>query len=271
MNRLSQEVLDRENDWVTLFDYAVSEPLERCAERFMRRMDVEFERLQSGASLDTPRNSSGSSHNSSTSSSTSEKDLDHHSQSQECVVSNAKEQPSTAITHARSRTSQNDNSRASSLLSLSSQISDLSKKILEHLHITTPSIRQKHLDSLHQIIESELSSKLQTEKTKAIKREYAIFQKFESMAGLMARRYLEENAKRVAQLKTLESKILEAGGWDEKRTSRFMEEVKEIRLALELERKQRVENDERVLKNIVDCRVKLHKALLESMNLEEEE
>jgi hypothetical protein len=46
MNRLVQEVQSRENEMVTMYDYAISEPLERCAERFMRRMDVEFETMQ---------------------------------------------------------------------------------------------------------------------------------------------------------------------------------------------------------------------------------
>jgi hypothetical protein len=140
---------------------------------------------------------------------------------------------------------------------------------MEYIHISTPCHKKQHLDSLHHEFQSELLSKLHTEKTKALKREYAIYQKFESMASLMARRFCDQHSKRIAQLKMLENKILEASGWDEKRTSRFLEEIKEIREALEVEREQRMKNDDLVLKKIVDCRVRLHKALLESMNVEE--
>jgi len=49
MNRFVQEVQDQENEMVTKFDHAVSESLERFAERFMRWwMDIELENMQFG-------------------------------------------------------------------------------------------------------------------------------------------------------------------------------------------------------------------------------
>jgi hypothetical protein len=254
MNTFVQEVQNRENEMVSMYDYSVSEPLERCAERFMRRMDIEFENMQLKSSTsDVSCCSSGHSH------------PDHDPESEDDIILYAKhKKDSNNINHNNM-----SNSLPPSLSSLSEQIHALSHNLMEYIYISIPSHKKDHLDSLHHQFQSELLSKLHTEKTKALKREYAIFQKFESMASLMARRFCEQNAKRIAQLKMLENKILEAGGWDEKRTSRFLEEIQEIRQALEVEREERVKNDDLVLKKIVDCRVKLHKALLESMNVEE--
>ena len=137
--------------------------------------------------------------------------------------------------------------------------------MLHYTHVTIPSLRDQHLDSFHRKLRAEIPPKLHMEKTKATNREQAIFQRFESMAGLASRRLAEENSQRIASLKLLEEKILEAGGWDEKRTCRFLEEVKEIRGLLEKEREERVNSDERVLENIVQCRVQLQQALLEAM------
>jgi len=249
MNRFVQEVQNRENEMVTMYDYAVSEPLERCAERFMRRMDIEFEDNMQFGDFRHDDNDDD------------DDDNDDRSRSSDGAGASA----NCSNTGKKSKA----NGLMVSLFSLSEQINTLSHNLMEYIHVSIPSFKKDHFDSLHHSFQSDLLSKLHLEKTKALKREYAIFQKFESMASLMARRFCEQNSKRVAQLKILENKILEAGGWDEKRTSRFLEEVKNIRQALEVEREQRMKNDDLVLKKIVDCRVKLHKALLETMNVEE--
>lgn len=250
---------------VGMYDYAVAEPLERCAERFMRRMDVEFGNLQAKTNADMSASLDTSYYR--------EEEVGNGNQSED---GNAAEDPlvdQEGIDQEPSKFEQASNADYSndgrpSLQSLSEQISSLSYNLMEHIHITTPSLRNQHLDSFQIKLKTEIPPKLHMEKTKAAKREQAIFQKFESMAGLASRSLYEENAKRVAQLKLVEEKILEAGGWDEKRTSRFLDEVKDIRMTLKLEREERMKNDELVLEKIVECRVQLHKVLLDSMNCE---
>ncbi len=75
---------------------------------------------------------------------------------------------------------------------------------------------------------------------------------------------MEENVAQVAELQILEKKILDAGGWDERRSSRFLEEVREIRTMLEQKGEERIANDQMVLEAIVSTRTMLHKTLLES-------
>eukprot|EP01083_Nonionella_stella_P223934 797530_1 len=42
MSRFANEILERDRESSTLFEDAVTDPLERCAERFMRRLELEF-------------------------------------------------------------------------------------------------------------------------------------------------------------------------------------------------------------------------------------
>jgi len=265
-SRFAEEIITREKDMVGMYDYAVAEPLERCAERFMRRMDVEFGNLQAKPNADTSASLDTSYYR--------EEEVGNGNQSEDIngdddplVDQEGIDQEPSKVEQA-SNAAADDSNDGPSLQSLSEQISSLSYSLMEHVHITTPSLRNQHLDSFQKKFKSEIPPKLHMEKTKAAKREQAIFQKFESMAGLASRSLYEENAKRVAQLKSIEEKILEAGGWDEKRTSRFLDEVKDIRMTLKLEREERMKNDELVLENIVACRVQLHKALLDSMTCE---
>lgn len=268
-SRFAEEIITRDKDMVGMYDYAVAEPLERCADRFMRRMDAEFGTLQVKPNADMSMSASLDT------SYYREEEMDNGKQSEDISVDvedplvdqEGMDQEPSKVEQA-SNSNADDSNDGPSLQSLSEQISSLSYNLMEHIHITTPSLRNQHLDSFHIKFKTEIPPKLHMEKTKAAKREQAIFQKFESMAGLASRSLYDENAKRVAQLKLVEEKILEAGGWDEKRTSRFLDEVKDIRMTLKFEREERIKNDELVLEKIVECRVQLHKALLDSINCE---
>jgi hypothetical protein len=263
ISRFAEETILRDKVMVGMYDYAAAEPLERCAERFMRRMDAAFGNLQTSSNVDTDasldtsyyRGEEGGDQN----------DFDDSSTEQDETP-----ESSSAGTEQVEKTSTNadDHNDGPSLQSLSEQISSLSYNLMEHIHVATPSLRDQHLDSFQLMFKSEIPPKLHMEKAKAAKREQAIFQKFESMAGLASRNLYDNNAKRVVQLRLLEEKILEAGGWDEKRTCRFLDEVRDIRQQLELEKEERMKNDEMVLDKIVVCRVQLHKALLDSMTSE---
>lgn len=280
MSRFANEILERDRESSTLFEDAVTDPLERCAERFMRRLELEFGILHgattslNGASDDEDKG-----------------DNDHETYddaSGECGDGNENDTESETDTFTGTGTmspatdkAQNvldgdgkgsgndddndpDKDEPSNLQDLSHEISKLSSNLMQHIHVTTPALKYHHLDSFHRQMQGTIPPKIHMEKTKAAKREQAIFQKFESMAGLASRSLAEENAARVAELKILEHKILEAGGWDERRSSRFLEEVREIRTMLEQERAERIANDQMVLEAIVSTRTMLHKTLLES-------
>ena len=251
----SKEIVQRDKDSAELYDYAVSHPLEGCAERFMRRMHVGFSNLQgsgSGSGSKTHRKPSSDEE-------FHDDDFDGKENAERestCLEDDDLSSVSDSIAN-------NDN--GPSLQSLTHQVSALANNLMQHVHVTTPQLRDQHLDAFQRKVKSEIPPKLHMEKTKAAKREQAIFQKFESMAGLASRSLAEENAARIASLQMLKDKILEAGGWDEKRTTRFLDEVNELKREIQEEREARMESDETVLAQIVECRKILHKTLLDSM------
>lgn len=249
-SRFAEEIVQRDTESVVMYDDFVSDPLERSVERFMRLMDAKFSAIRGSVLEGAGRKSS--------------LDTSHVDDGDVDDSVDADYDNDTKFIDYQHENDEDDDF-SPSLQSLSLQVSRLSRDMMQHTHVTLPSLRDQHLDSFHRKLKAEIPTKLHMEKTKAAKREQSIFQKFESMAGLASRSLAEENAVRIASLKILEIKILEAGGWDEKRTCRFLDEVKEIRKMLEDEREERVQSDERVLENIVKCRVQLQKALLEAM------
>jgi hypothetical protein len=279
--RFTDEIVQRDKEAVELYDDFVADPLERCAERFMRLMDSKFSALQATGSEGSARepsldashieedDSDDSSHDSGTTDDANSENGNHQfageSDTREISESEATRTLTASVNNTSTDDHNDNDTRPPSLQSLSLQVSHLNREMMEYMHVTIPSARDQHLESFHQKLKTELPPKLLMEKTKAAKREQAIFQKFESMAGLASRSLAEENAMRIASLKTLEDKVLEAGGWDEKRTCRFMEEVKDIRAMMENEREERISSDEKVLENIVQCRNQLQQALLEAM------
>ena len=258
-SRFAHEVVQREKDSVELYDDFVTVPLERSAERFMRLMDAKFSSIQ-GSLLDrsTPMESDlDTSHNDDTNDEydTISRDSD------DDEGSNDGTQSAATATNACT----DDQTHQPNFQSVSRQVSDLSNKMMRYKHVMIPSLRDQYLDSFHRKLKSDVPPRLHMEKTKAAKREQAIFNKFESMAGLSSRSLVEENAQRIASLKILENKILEAGTWDERRNCRFLDEVQEIRKMLEEERAGRVASDEKVLEKVLENRVMLQKTLLDAM------
>ncbi len=291
MSRFADEILERDRETVAILDEQVCEPLERCAERFMRRLELEFGNLhgattykngklategdedsEEGSFDDDTLSEEGEDHADATyTASVTNTGTDTTSPLQTMPITGSKQYGETDDADGnhdndeRNATDCKQLGKASNLQSISDDISRLSSNLMHHVHVTTPSLRGEHIDSFHRKLQEAIPPKLHMEKTKAAKREQAIFQKFESMAGLASRSLAEENASRVAELKLLEEKILDAGGWDERRSTRFMDEIKEIRDMLEKERQERIESDQAVLDAIVRTRTMLHKTLLESV------
>lgn len=257
--RFANEVIARDKEMISYFEYSVADPLERCAERFMRRMEMEFEKLDS-PSLDTTftNDKEESIEPQDANSDSSTKILDE-------VLDTGKKQEEI---HEELNT--NCLPDCPSLSSVSKDTDTLRKQLLEFRHVTIPALKNQHLDSLELKVKRELAARMHVENIKTAKRELAIDKKFEAFAGLTERSLCETNAKRVVELEQLREKINEAGGWDEKRTSNFLEEVRLLRESIAREREERMKNDELVLEKIVESRVKLHKILLESMTTDED-
>ncbi|GFH58589.1 hypothetical protein CTEN210_15065 [Chaetoceros tenuissimus] len=257
--RFANEVIARDKEMVSFFEYSVADPLERCAERFMRRMEMEFEKLDS-PEIDTSfvNDNDGSMEqqdaNNDSSTRVNDKELDRGKKQEEI--------------HEELNTSCLPD--GPSLSSVSKDTETLRKRLLEFRHVTVPALKSQHFDSLELKVTRELAAKMHVENIKTAKRELAIDKKFEAFAGLTERSLCETNAKRVVELEQLREKINEAGGWDEKRTSNFLEEVRLLRESIAREREERMKNDELVLEKIVESRVKLHKILLESMTTDED-
>ena len=252
--------MERDSEGVGIFDDAVSDSLEKCAEGFLRRVDLEFGGIQ-GRRRNVNYNDDDDSEDS------EDYDVSETVATEANTHTTADPDPDPCNTSALDDTLLLSTTLPT-LTSLTNEISNLSTNLMKHVHITTPSQIDQHLHSFHTKLKAQIPPRIYMEKTKAAKREQAIFQRFESMAGLASRSLAEENAARVASLQMLEEKVLEAGGWDEKRTCRFLDEIQEIRNMLESEREERVRNDALVLEQIVECRVKLHKTLLEHMTEE---
>ncbi len=294
MSRFADEILERDRETVAILDEQVCEPLERCAERFMSRLELEFGNLhgataykngklaaegddegdesEEGNFYDDAHSEGGENHADATfTASVTNTGTDTTSPLQTMPVTGSRQYGETDDADENCDNDEGNTNdckplgKSSNLQSVSEDISKLSSNFMHYVHVTTPSLRGEHIDSFHRKLQEEIPPKLHMEKTKAAKREQAIFQKFESMAGLASRSLAEENASRVAELKLLEEKILEAGGWDERRSTRFLDEIKEIRKMLEKEQQERIESDQAVLDAIVSTRTMLHKTLLESV------
>jgi hypothetical protein len=152
-----------------------------------------------------------------------------------------------------------------SIKSISNDISLLTSNLNHHIHISTPAAMKENLHDFKAQVQNQIPAHIQMEKLKATKREQSIYQKFESMAGMTSKSIAEESAERHAELTLLKEKVLEAGGWDELRTSRFLKEIAEIREMLRKEREERMKKDEIILNQIVESREFLQRTLLDSL------
>ncbi len=155
-----------------------------------------------------------------------------------------------------------------SIRSISRDMSTLSSNLNYHIHTCTPSSIQTNLLNFQSQVQNNIPSHIQMEKFKSSKREQSIHHKIDSMAGITQKSLSEERATAHAELTILKEKVLEAGGWDELRTARFLSEVREIRESLRREREERMKKDEFVLNRIVETRELLHKTLLDSLGKE---
>ncbi len=186
----------------------------------------------------------------------------HHNQANK---NNIEEESTTSKSNPNSTNSKTTKSSSSSsspsIQSLSSQISSLSSNLNNYIHQTVPT----QIQSFHKQYKNHIPSNIQLESLKATKREQSILSKFESMAGLTQKAYVQEKATTHAELTLLRDEVNVAGGYDEYRTSRFLSEIEDVRKLLEVEREKRKMKDELVLEKIVATREMLQKMVLDAL------
>ena len=103
---------------------------------------------------------------------------------------------------------------------------------------------------------------LRLEATKADKREGTLFRRLDSIAGLVSRRFHEESAIRKAATTLLGQKIDNSTEWNS--AEEYLSQLRTVRQQLQEERKQRREEDARVLKEIQEATDSMKRALLQA-------
>lgn len=301
-SRHTNEVIDRDLQVVGLFKYLVSDPLERCSERVLDKLERDLgalwgsklkkrgfrdnvtdninygsdcnnadpdEEEKAGWIVISPQNNTsricegearGGDNDDPLACNMPERNEKDHSTTASATNENPPEEnrdpvQSNALSPKKARS-------PTTIRSLSVKCNRLSNSLNTFLHRTIPEQCHKSLESIHQNqLHDDLPPKIHLERTKSTKREGFIVRRFESIAGISLRSLVEENSERLASLTILEEKISNAGGLDDVRVGRFLAEVKEIRKMLELERKERVRQDEVVLDRLVETRETLQRYL----------
>jgi hypothetical protein len=281
--KYSKEVVDRDSDLIGMLDFVCIDPLERANERFHRRLNDTIETAWGYDDKDgNGSNDFGDidghgeddqSNNEKEDDSYDGETLTHRDNDKENIDSSVdrqqqpqRRQPTENHKDNQYENDQGKKSKKSSIKSLLEEISTLSSQLNQHIHISLPTSMKENIHDFQAKYQNQIPSHLQIEKMKATKREQSICQKFESMAGMTSKSLAEEKATSHAELTILKEKVLEAGGWDELRTSRFLEEIKDIRKLLQREREERKVEDEIVFKKIVETRDLLQHTLLESIS-----
>ena len=270
-NRFANEVMERQVESVGLRDVCVFDSLERCQERFLGKLEEEMGTIWKKDGNDDASSCSDES-----------EEEDDEGNDAEDVSATAATETNTALTSAISEDPNlnssllSDRSKEKSISaplpqfnkpkptldSLTKRVSLLSQNLTTYIHKEVPEAKETYFGLFYDEMMNTIPPNVQMEKTKGARRVNAIHHKFEGLAGISTRGFAEENALRVAELQLLEDKILEAGGWDELRTGRFLREVEAIRNLLEEEKKNRVANDKVVVENITRTREMLHRAVL---------
>jgi len=148
------------------------------------------------------------------------------------------------------------------LKSVMSRLAALQITHAKHIHIDLADARRDQrdvADMTHQLLHT-----IQLECHKADKREGALMQRFERMAGTAARRYYEESSARKAALVYLQSLLDNQGEMDQQRAMEFLKTIKQLRERLSEERKVRKFDDGAVLQAIEARTAELRRALLET-------
>ena len=148
---------------------------------------------------------------------------------------------------------------------LEQKLSHIDSTLLHHVHVQTHHNRFAQLESLRSSIRHQVQPLLQLESTKADKREGGLVRKLESMAGMSARSFAGESAQRYSSIKLLEQRVQQQNQLTTKRQEQFLQQIRQLRIQLQNERKKRVEADEEIIRKIIVNRQHFQRIALESI------
>lgn len=230
ISRQTEELLDREIERSSLVHDAICDPLERSMERVMSCLDSKLNKFSSGdGGADFIELVS-----------------DEHSES------------------SPNETPLSPTSGSKAISIISSEVSHLSQSIYDYMNITIPT-HMKSLQTLRHSLVYKMPPKLTIEQAKVNKREGKLVRKFEAMAGVAAKSFVEENASRVAQLQILDSKVNNISETKDEKIKRFQTEIANIKMEIDMERAARIRQNEIILQKVIDARDHLQRLVLDSV------
>lgn len=274
ISRQTEELLDRQLERSSLLHEALNDPLERCVERVMNRLDSKLNKFYAGEpEIGWDDTSTSDKNNIETEieeekeesiySKYDEDDLDNDSFSLSNIDSTESEsKPDITRPSTSTRVLIPSSSHIKSMSSISNDISNLSRNLYQFINITIPS-EMKDLQALRHTLIYDIPPKFSIEQTKVNKREGKLVRKFETISGVAAKSFLEENASRVAQLQLVETKVNERNS--NEKLMRFQREIANIRQEIEKEKANRIRQNEIVLEKVINTRDRLQKLVLESL------
>ena len=236
--RLANETVERDRHFDDLAQRAVGVPLENAVERVMARME---ERLTAPFEQRPERSETSS--------------------GEEFGA----EEAAAVVAERRTTTK----SKIPTFQEVESRSSRLDSGLLEHAHKTVYDARVRHIDSVRSRLREEAYPSLRLETTKANKREGGMVRTFEGAAASAAHSLAEENAGRVAELGMLKEEVervvSEKETVDERKMEEWLGGFLSVREALEGERRERQQADERVMDQIIKTKEVLQRTVLESL------
>ena len=148
---------------------------------------------------------------------------------------------------------------------LEQKLSHIDSNLLHHVHVKSHHSRFAQLESLRSSIRHQVQPLLQLESTKADKREGGLVRKLESMAGMSARSFAGESAQRYSSIKLLEQRVQQQNQRTTQRQEQFLDQIRQLRIQLQNERKKRVKADEDIIRKIIVNRQHFQRIALESL------
>jgi hypothetical protein len=152
-----------------------------------------------------------------------------------------------------------------SLTKLERRLSKLDCQMTTHVHRTMFDAKREKLEAVQDQLLHEITPELHMEATKADKREGSMNRRWESLAGILARRYIEESSSRKASLALVEEQLRAALHQQETEDIIVLSKLQELRAKLEQERAERLTEDERLKDLIAERGVSLQRFLLETL------
>lgn len=150
----------------------------------------------------------------------------------------------------------------SRILDIQRQASSVHCKMVKHKCETVIELQEEEFQSLQLEMLQNIQPSIKMEAQKADKREGTRFRKLDSLAGTVARRFYDESATRKAATVLLQEQLDHLSQPEKKMN--FLEQLRNLRAELKLEREARRAQDAQVLSDVHETCDALKRAVLEA-------